>query len=160
MHIFDFRKENEWIELIDNFSKETLLATAVFDSENNLLIKSGRRNGLCLHIKNYSQSQAAICSLAQSNLALIAKKQRIPVIDFCDANCIKVVIPYFIENVYVGGITGCGCRLVDEPLNLEYIAELTASTMEHLQHYSVAPTSVENLNPVVAKYSNLMSACR
>jgi ligand-binding sensor protein len=157
MHIFDTKKEEEWIELLTNFSKETFMASAVFDTENNLLIKSGKRNDFCLHIKNYSQGQASICSLAQSNIALIAKKQMAPVIDFCDANCVKAIIPCFVGNKYVGGITACGCRITDEPLNLEYISELTESTVEQLQNFSVELTAIEDLKPVVHKYHALIN---
>nr|MDA3835101.1 PocR ligand-binding domain-containing protein [Spirochaetales bacterium] len=64
MHIFDVKKKEEWVELLINFSKETRMATAVFDTENNLLLKSGKRNDFCLHIKDNKQSQTSICSLA------------------------------------------------------------------------------------------------
>lgn len=159
MHIFDTKKEEDWIELLHNFFKETSMATAVFDTKNNLLIKSGKRNNLCLHIKNHSQSQASICSLAQSNIALIAEKQRSPIIDFCDANCIKAVVPCFMGNTYLGGITACGCKVPDEPLNLEYIAGLTETSVKQLRDLEVDLTDLKKLKPIVRKYHALINVC-
>jgi ligand-binding sensor protein len=133
------------------------MATAVFDTENNLLLKSGKRNDFCLHIKNNKQSQTSICSLAQSNIALIAKNQRAPVIEFCDANCVKAVLPCFVGDKYIGGITACGCRVTEEPLNFEYIAELTQSPVGHLQTLDVKLTKIKELETIVQKYNGLIN---
>jgi hypothetical protein len=135
MHIFDVKKKEEWVELLINFSKETRMATAVFDTENNLLLKSGKRNDFCLHIKD----------------------QRAPVIEFCDANCVKAVLPCFVGDKYVGGITACGCRVTEEPLNFEYIAELTKSPVGQLQTLDVKLTKIKELETIVQKYNGLIN---
>lgn len=157
MHIFDVKKQEEWVELLLKFSRETGMATAVFDTENNLLLTSGKRNDFCLHIKNNKQGQTSICSLAQSNIAHIAKNQRAPVVEFCDASCVKAVIPCFVGDKYVGGITACGCRVTEEPLNFEYIAELTQSPVGHLQTLDVKLIKINELETIVQKYHDLIS---
>jgi ligand-binding sensor protein len=157
MHIFDAKRKEEWVEILKKFSEETGMASAVFDTQNNLLMKYGKRNDFCLHIKSYTASQTAICSIAQSNIAFMAKNKKKPILDYCDANCVKAVIPCFVREEYVGGITSCGCKTIDEPLNVEYISELTKVSIPELQHFEVKIAHLDQLQKVMEKYYSLIN---
>ena len=54
-------------------------------------------------------------------------------------------------------MTACGCRVTEEPLNFEYIAELTKSPIGQLQNLDVKLTNIKELETIVQKYHGLIN---
>ncbi len=44
----------------------------------------------------------------------MAEKTKKPVIEECDAGMVKIVVPIFVENEFIGAVGGCGLLLDEE----------------------------------------------
>ncbi|MDO9110815.1 MAG: PocR ligand-binding domain-containing protein [Desulfatirhabdiaceae bacterium] len=65
-------------------------------------------NRLCPAIKAIDKGQSYICAIAHMNIAVQAMQTRMPAIEECDAGLIKMVIPIFIKDAFVGAVGTCG----------------------------------------------------
>jgi ligand-binding sensor protein len=65
-------------------------------------------NRLCPQIKANKDSLAAICAPGNQNFMAQAKKTRKTVIGECDAGLIKIAVPIFFNNTFLGTAGGCG----------------------------------------------------
>ena len=67
-----------------------------------------------LVIKASEKGQTFICSSAHQNIAARAQKTRNPVVEECDAGMAKIVVPVFVDDEFLGCVSGCGLLLGDE----------------------------------------------
>ncbi len=65
-------------------------------------------NPLCPAIKANEKGQTFICSTAHMNMTALVKNSREPLVEECDAGLIKVVVPIFYEDEFLGVAGGCG----------------------------------------------------
>jgi ligand-binding sensor protein len=65
-------------------------------------------NRLCPEIKRNKDSLAAICAPGNQNFMARAEKTRKPVIDECDAGMLKIAVPVFNQDEFLGTAGGCG----------------------------------------------------
>ncbi len=105
---------DRWIELENRFFEAYGLETNVFNKDG-IRITDNKRwvNRLCPAIKATDKGQAFICAVAHMNLALMAKDQNEPVVEECDAGLVKIVVPIFDGDEFVGAVGACGYLLDD-----------------------------------------------
>jgi ligand-binding sensor protein len=126
----------KWVELEKEFNAYSGLDVNVFDTQ-------GRRisdfkfwaNRLCPAIKDTDKGQSFICAVAHMNVAAVAKNSRAPVIEECDAGLVKIVVPIFIGEEFVGAVGACGACLDEgEPdaFLIHKITEIDESRIEDL----------------------------
>ena len=65
-------------------------------------------NRLCPVIKANNDSLAAICAPGNQNFMAQAQKTGEPVIAECDAGLIKIAVPIFVDQKFLGTAGGCG----------------------------------------------------
>lgn len=65
-------------------------------------------NRLCPEIKANQEALAAICAPGNQNFMAQAKQTRKPVIGECDAGFIKIAVPIFYKDAFMGTAGGCG----------------------------------------------------
>lgn len=65
-------------------------------------------NVLCPKIKANPDSLAAICAPGNQNFMARAKQTRKAVIDECDAGLLKIAVPIFVGDAFLGTAGGCG----------------------------------------------------
>ena len=65
-------------------------------------------NRLCPEIKGNKDSLATICAPGNQNFMARAEKTRKPVIDECDAGMMKIAVPIFKDDEFLGTAGGCG----------------------------------------------------
>ena len=70
-------------------------------------------NKLCPAIKATDKGQAFICAVAHMNIAALASQEKDVVIEECDAGLVKMVIPIFFKDDFVGSFACCGFILDD-----------------------------------------------
>jgi ligand-binding sensor protein len=126
----------KWVELEKDVNEKSGLDVNVFDT-------NGRRitdfkfwaNTLCPAIKDTDKGQSFICAVAHMNLAAIAKNTKAPVIEECDAGLIKIVVPIFVNDEFVGAVGACGACLDEgEPDSflIHKITEIDEAAIETL----------------------------
>ena len=109
MELTDILPIDQWIALEEDIRKRSGLMASVYNLKGIRI--TGRRhwpNRLCPAIKATDRGQAFICAVAHMNLAIIAEKTRKPVIEECDAGLLKVVVPIFAGDEFLGAFGGCG----------------------------------------------------
>ncbi|MEE4262186.1 MAG: PocR ligand-binding domain-containing protein [Desulfobacteraceae bacterium] len=92
-------------------------------------------NQLCPAIKATDKGQSFICAVAHMNLAIMAKNSQDAVVEECDAGLVKIVIPIFMKETFVGAVGACGLLMQEGETDAFLINKITGideSTVETL----------------------------
>lgn len=109
MELVDIYSLEKWEEFVDEIRERSGLNAAVFNTEGiRLHNHSIWPNHLCPEVKAIPKGQSFICATAHMNIAGMAEKTHEPVIEECDAGLVKVLVPIFVDDTFLGTIGGCG----------------------------------------------------
>ncbi len=133
MKLTDLLPLENWVE----FEKEL---HEKFGLDNNVFGTDGVRiteykewvNKLCPAIKDTDKGQAFICAVAHMNIAIMAKNSKSPQIEECDAGLMKLVVPIFYEDDFIGAVGACGSLLDDGEVDDFMINKTTAIEEEKI----------------------------
>jgi len=113
MMMEDLMSLGEWELFEQEINQTTGLNAAAFDADGNRITKfAAWANTLCPLIKGNPGSAQAICSVAHQEMARQAQLTRLAVLAECDAGMLKICVPIFKGEVFVGIAGGCG-RMAD-----------------------------------------------
>ncbi len=138
MELTDVLPIEEWIEFEDDIRRRSGLMASIYNVDGIRI--TGRRNWpnrLCPAIKATDKGQAFICAVAHMNLAIIARNTRAPVIEECDAGLLKLVVPIFVGDRFLGAFGGCGMLLEDGEIDSFMINKTTGIPEEEIEKLSV-----------------------
>ncbi len=82
-------------------------------------------NRLCPAVKAIDKGQSYICAVAHMNIAVQAMQTRMPAIEECDAGLIKLVVPIFVGDEFVGAVGACGLLMEDGEVDAFLINKTT-----------------------------------
>jgi ligand-binding sensor protein len=82
-------------------------------------------NRLCPAIKAIDKGQSYICAVAHMNIASQAMQTHQAVIEECDAGLIKLVVPIFYKDEFVGAVGACGLLTEDGEVDAFLINKTT-----------------------------------
>ena len=109
MELLDLCPLETWIELEDAIYERSRFNPAIYDTQGIRIHRNHRwPNRLCPEIKAVPKGQSFICAVAHMNLANMARQNRQPVIEECDAGLLKLLVPIFVHDTYLGSAGGCG----------------------------------------------------
>jgi ligand-binding sensor protein len=115
MELTDLQPLEKWIELEKAIHARSGLDASVFNTDGIRITNHKKwANRLCPVIKANPKGQTFICSTAHQNVAAQAVKTKKPVIEECDAGLVKIVVPIFVEDQFIGAVGGCGLLLEDD----------------------------------------------
>ena len=126
MKLTDILPLDRWIELEKEINARFGLDSNVFDT-NGVRISDFKKwaNKLCPEIKATDKGQSFICAVAHMNIANQAMKGREAVIEACDAGLMKVVVPIFANDTFLGAVGACGVLLDDGEVETFLINKIT-----------------------------------
>jgi ligand-binding sensor protein len=109
MELIDIMSLDAWEEfekeLYDLFS----INCTVYNAQGmSITGKPNWCNRLCPEIKANKNSLAAICATGNQYFMSQAKQTRKSVIEECDAGFIKIAVPIFVNDEFLGTAGGCG----------------------------------------------------
>jgi len=133
MSVYDIKSKEEWQKILDDLCEESGMPTALVDKKSVVLQDSGERNPLCLKIRSNNESLAFICGQTQQFMVKKAKSTQKPVIDPCEAGMLKLLIPLFLDNEFVGSITVCGSCAPGEEIETFAIAQSTKMNEDEIR---------------------------
>ena len=112
MELLDVCPLETWVSLENDIYERSGLNASVYDTAG-IRINAHPRwpNRLCPEIKATPKGQSFICATAHMNIAIMAKESRAPVIEECDAGMLKLVVPIFVKDKFLGSAGGCGLLL-------------------------------------------------
>ena len=144
MTLVEMLPVEKWIELEMGINKRSNLNASVFDA-NGIRITNYKKwaNRLCPVVKADEKGQSYICAVAHQNAANQAQKTRAPAIVECDAGLVKVVVPIFENDEFLGVAGGCGLLLKDSEVDTFLVDKTT----------DIDPGEIENLSNDIATIS-------
>jgi ligand-binding sensor protein len=90
-------------------------------------------NDLCPAVKDTDKGQSFICAPAHMNIAAQAMRSREPAIEECDAGMIKLVVPIFLEDEFVGAVGACGLKFEDSEVDAFLVNKMTEIEEEKVE---------------------------
>ena len=129
MQLTDLMSKQEWSrfekELFDRFH---INATVYDASGAGVTGMPNWCNRLCPKIKANPESLAAICAPGNQHFMAQAKQTRRPVIGECDAGLLKIAVPIFIGDTFLGTAGGCGLLPQDGEVEFFLIGKTMGAT--------------------------------
>ena len=134
MTLLDILTVEEWAKIEEELGSRTNLSPAVFNAEGGRITDSAFPcNRLCTALRKVPKAAAQVCALAHQNMAQMAKNSHKPVVEECDAGMVKIVVPIFTGDEFIGAIGGCGRLLPDSQVEVEYLAEISGLPAEEIR---------------------------
>lgn len=119
MRLTDIIPSEKWMELEKKVHEKSGLDSNVFDTNGYRITEYKQwANRLCPVVKDSDKGQSFICAVAHMNIAAIAMNTREPVIEECDAGLVKLVVPIYYNDEFVGALGACGLLLDDGEVDL------------------------------------------
>ncbi len=99
----------KWIALEKNIHQRSGLDSNVFNIQGYRITGYKQwANRLCPVVKDSDKGQSFICAVAHMNIAAQAQREKKAVIEACDAGLVKVVVPIFFGDEFMGTVGACG----------------------------------------------------
>ena len=137
MKLTDIVPEETWVELEEEINKRSGLDANVFNVEGYRISECKNwANKLCPEIKATDKGQSFICAPAHMNIAVQAMRTKKTVIEDCDAGLVKMVVPIFVDEVFVGAIGACGFLLDDGEVDTFLVNKMTGIEEEKIERLS------------------------
>ncbi len=133
LKLSDLIPVEDWIGIEEELNSRSGLNASVFDADG-LRITDFKKwaNRLCPAIKADKRGQSFICSVAHQNLAAEARKTRQPVVGECDVGLLKLVVPIFVQNQFLGVMGGCGLLADDGEVDTFVVEKTTDLRVEDI----------------------------
>lgn len=130
MELTDLLSIEAWARLEKELSARFHLNCTIYNAEGSSI--TGAKNWcnrLCPEIKANRDALAAICAPVNQNLSAQAARTREAVIGECDAGLLKIAVPIFVGDEFLGTAGGCG-RLPEEGEVEEFMVQKTTGMDE------------------------------
>lgn len=109
MKLEDIIPLDKWLELEKDIFERSGLATNVFNADGvRITDYKVWVNRLCPLIKADDRGQSFICAVAHMNIAGMSKERSETVTGECDAGFLKIVVPVFVGDEFLGAVGACG----------------------------------------------------
>ena len=126
MQLTDIAPVKSWVELEKEINRRSGLDANVFNTKGYRISElKNWANRLCPEIKATDKGQSFICAPAHMNLAVQAMKTQKAVIEECDAGLVKIVVPIFVNEDFVGAVGACGFLLDDGEVDSFLVNKMT-----------------------------------
>ena len=109
MELTDILSKEEWAAFEKALFDRFQINCTVYNTDGvGVTGKPNWCNRLCPEIKGNKDSLAAICAPGNQNFMAQAKQTQKAVIDECDAGMMKIAVPIFSQDEFLGTAGGCG----------------------------------------------------
>jgi ligand-binding sensor protein len=109
MKLTDLLPLEKWKALEEDVTRRSNLDANVFNTDGiRITDHKNWANRLCPAIKATDKGQSYICAVAHMNLAAQARQTGKRLIEECDAGLLKIVIPIFVKDEFIGAFGACG----------------------------------------------------
>jgi ligand-binding sensor protein len=134
MELTDLQSVDEWMALEKEIHERFGLDTNVFNTDGiRITPYKSWVNRLCPEIKATDKGQSFICAVAHMNLAAMARNSGKTVVEECDAGIVKIVVPIFMADSFIGAVGACGKCLDDGEVDTFLINRITGIDEKKVQ---------------------------
>ncbi len=144
---------DKWIEFEKEITEKSGLNAGIYDIDGIRITgyKNWQENELCPAINNNKKGQTFICAPAHQNLSLMASNTKKGIAEECDAGIVKVVVPIFANDEFLGTAGGCGLLFEGGETEAFYISktlEIKESEVEKMSS-TLSTISEKNANAII-----------
>lgn len=153
MELTDLLSVEEWMVLEKEIHERFGLDTNVFNTDGiRITPYKSWVNPLCPEIKATDKGQSFICAVAHMNLAIMARNSRQTIVEECDAGIVKIVVPIFVGDTFVGAVGACGKCLDDGEVDAFLVNKLTGIDEDKVARMAkdIARISSETITALVS----------
>lgn len=130
MELTDILSKEEWAAFEKALFDRFQINCTVYNTDGiGVTGKPNWCNRICPEIKANKESLAAICAPGNQNFMAQAEKTRKPIIAECDAGLVKIAVPIFNQDEFLGTAGGCGLLPVGGEVET-FLIEKTAGLTE------------------------------
>jgi ligand-binding sensor protein len=149
MQLTDLAPLERWIELEKDIHQKSGLDVNVFDTKGYRISElKNWANQLCPAIKATDKGQSFICAPAHMNIATMAMRSKQTVIEECDAGMLKLVVPIFAGEEFVGAVGACGFLLDDGEVDGFLVNKMTDISEADIENLA---TGIESISTAKAQ---------
>lgn len=153
MELIDILPKEGWRQLEQNLFSQFQLNCTVYNSSGvGITGKPQWCNRLCPEIKANKNSLASICAPGNQYFMAQAKATRKPVIEECDAGLIKIAVPIFVGDEFLGTAGGCGQLPVGGEVEIFLIEKTTGLSEDEIS------SLCEGINTMTREKAETMAA--
>jgi ligand-binding sensor protein len=152
MKLTDLAPLDRWIEFEKDIHKKSGLDVNVFDTKGYRISEFKTwANRLCPEVKATDKGQSFICAPAHMNIATLAMRSKQPVIEECDAGMLKLIVPIFSNDEYVGAVGACGFLLDDGEVDSFLVNKMTDISEEKVERLA------EGINSITTEKAEILA---
>jgi len=145
MQLTDIYPVEKWVELEKEIHDRFGLDSNVFNVDGVRISEfKAWVNKLCPAIKATDKGQSFICAVAHMNLAIMANNSGKAVVEECDAGLMKIVIPIFIQDTFLGAVGACGLLMDDGEVDAFLVNKMTDIDEEKVESLSKGIGSISS----------------
>ncbi len=112
MELTDLLPLEKWKEFEKEINRRSGLDANIFNIDGiRITDYKNWANRLCPAIKATDKGQSYICAVAHMNLAIQAKQTQKSLVEECDAGLVKIIVPIFVKDEFLGAVGACGFLL-------------------------------------------------
>jgi ligand-binding sensor protein len=143
MKLTDIAPLERWMELENDINARSGLDANVFDTKGYRISPQKHwANRLCPAVKDTDKGQSFICAPAHMNIAAQAMRSRATVIEECDAGMVKLVVPIFLGEKFIGAVGACGMRFEDGDIDSFLVNKMTDIPEDTVEGLSVTVRAI------------------
>ena len=153
MELTDILPPEKWKELEKEITRRSGLDANVFNIDGiRITDYKNWANRLCPAIKATDKGQSYICAVAHMNLAIQAKQTQKSLVEECDAGLVKILVPIFVKDEFLGAVGACGFLLDDGEVDPFLVNMTTGIDEEDIERLSadIETISTEKARIVVS----------
>jgi len=153
MELTDLLPVEEWMKLEEDIHERYGLDTNVFNTDGiRITPYKSWVNRICPEIKATDKGQSFICAVAHMNLAIMARNSAEAIAEECDAGIVKIVVPIFVADTFVGTVGACGKCLDDGEVDSFLVNKVTGIDEEKVESLAqdIARISSETITELIA----------
>lgn len=153
MELTDLFPLEKWKELEKEITRRSGLDANIFNI-NGIRITDYKNwaNRLCPAIKATDKGQSYICAVAHMNLSAQAKQTQKSLVEECDAGLVKIIVPIFMKDEFLGAVGACGFLLDDGEVDPFLVNMTTGIDEEAIERLSadIETISTEKARTIVS----------
>ena len=149
MQLIELAPLERWIILEKDIHHKSGLDVNVFDTNGYRISElKNWANPLCPAIKATDKGQSFICAPAHMNIATLAMRSKQAVVEECDAGMLKLVVPIFADEEFVGTVGACGFLLDEAEVDRFLINKTTDISESEIESLA---TGIKNISSAKAQ---------
>jgi len=137
MELTDLLPLEKWKEFEKEINRRSGLDANIFNIDGiRITDYKNWANRLCPAIKATDKGQSYICAVAHMNLAIQAKQTQKSLVEECDAGLVKIIVPIFVKDEFLGAVGACGFLLDDGEVDPFLVNMTTGIDEEDIERLS------------------------